>query len=229
MAELAAFPQGNPASAAKCQQRAKKLWAILQDLAGLKLTRIYSDGGRSTCQQSSLITILDVTNPHQSAQKHAAGSAAQPKAVPVEVRLLVDAVFYRHADGALDLPYRQLPEPLLCAAPKDHPYALGLVIYLRQAWSEEWESGEGVIQRSTRRIFQEAGFSLKDSARYRSIEAMKRELAYLKEQGWLGAWRISRGASRDALDDVYRLEAPNRKGATEPRTAPGRGEASVSA
>lgn len=223
MAEVVNHSGDKPVSAAKLRQRCKKLMAILEYLAQLRLTRIDAIDGEGTCQQSNLITILDVTNPHEP------GTAVGKDAIPSQVRLLVDPVFYLHAEGALDLPYRDLPEPLLSASAKDHPYALGLLVYLRQAWKEDWENGEGIIQTSARRIFADAGFGLKDSARYRSIEAMKRDLAWLKENNWLEAWRMTRSASREALDDIYRLEAPNRKGNAEPRRAPVRGDASVSA
>ena len=87
-----------------------------------------------------------------------------------------------------------------------------------------------VVSGSVKQIFGEAGLSFNERSRYRSIETFKRELTFLREAGFLGAWRMSRGDSRDALDDTYRLEAPHgpaeRAGADLPA---GAGPAMVSA
>lgn len=232
LADIARGPVGPEVSAAKAQQRAKKLWAILEFLSQVELTRLHANGGDTTCQRSKLIAILEVIAPHDAAPHDAAGrgagaATARSHDSPEQVRLLVDPCFYR--EGGLGAPYGDLPAPLLCAAPKEHPYALGLLVYLRQAWEAEWEATQGVIRRTAQAIFHEAGFWLKAGSRYRSIEAMKRDLAYLKEQGWLGSWRISRGTARDAMDDTYRLEAPGGERISQLRPAPGRRETSVSA
>ena len=231
LADIAAVPSGPANSPAKIHQRAKRLWGILEYLAQLELTRIHTAEGESTCRKSRFITILHVTNSQPSIQP--GGSDHDPKSrdggCPTGVRLMMDPVFYQGAGGRLRLAYRDLPEPLLHAASKEHPFALGLLVYLRIAWTDEWEETQGIVQRSTQRLFQEAGFWIKNSARYRSIEAMKRDLAYLKEQGWLGAWRITRGANRDSLEDIYRLEAPGGMHAPRARPAPGRAEATISA
>ncbi len=136
---------------------------------------------------------------------------------PQTVQVLLDPYFHQAPGGNLARAYRELPDVLLAASPKDHPYALGLFVYLRQAWEAEWEQGQGVLRRPAKQLFREAGFWLKDNARYRSIEALKRELGYLKELGLLGAWRLNRSAMRDALEDDYRLESPARTSVPERR------------
>lgn len=228
LTDVARGPVGPDVSAAKAQRRARKLWAILEFLSQVELTRLHTARGDTTCQRSKLIAIMEVVTLHDAARRDAGAATARGHACPEQVRLLVDACFYQEA-GGLGRPYRDLPAPLLCAAPKEHPYALGLLVYLRQAWEAEWEATQGVIRRTAQAIFHEAGFWLKAGSRYRSIEAMKRDLAYLKEQGWLGSWRVSRGEARDAMDDTYRLEAPGGERIPQPRPAPGRGGTSVSA
>ncbi len=223
IAEGGSFGNSEAASQRKIRERCKKLWAILEALSTVELTSVSGENAHSRVEKSNLITILGVDRRREAGGPPGNGESPH---LPEKVRLLVHPYFYLAAEGSLGQAYRDIPPALLSAPPKDHPYALGLYVYLRSRWQAEGEAGRGVLLRSARQLFDEGGFWLKENARYRSIEALKRELAYLKERGLLGAWRLSRSANRDALDDAYRLEAPGRVDGRSPRGNAGRPRAS---
>ncbi|MCZ6628350.1 MAG: hypothetical protein O7E56_09000 [SAR324 cluster bacterium] len=219
---------GAAVPARKLKERGRRLWAILEALSQVELMRVTGEGGACSSRKSRLVNILGTANDRVAAAPGGDGGEA-----PQTVQVLLDPYFHQAPGGNLARAYRELPDVLLAASPKDHPYALGLFVYLRQAWEAEWEQGQGVLRRPAKQLFREAGFWLKDNARYRSIEALKRELGYLKELGLLGAWRLNRSAMRDALEDDYRLESPARTsvperrlvgaGGAPPASAPGGG------
>jgi len=69
-------------------------------------------------------------------------------------------------------------------------------------------TGVATVERPARLLLEEAGIWISETGRYRAIEALKRDLEFLREQGWLGAWRLQRSELRDAMEDRYRLTAP---------------------
>jgi hypothetical protein len=232
LAELAAAPAGSAPASHAVRERTKKLLAIVERLSRVRLVRIAKEGIQSTMHASTLLTLLGERRdlPQGSGPRALQGvaQAGRGREPPRVVRLMVDPCFFPPA-GNLGLPYRDIPDVLLCALPRVNPYAVGLLVFLRHAWQEDWEAGGGVITRSARQLLHEAGFAFKENARYRAIEAMKRDLNFLQEQGHLGRWRLNRGEARDALDDVYRLESPRRERPAEawPSSVPS--EALVSA
>jgi len=113
--------------------------------------------------------------------------------------------------------FRDLPAPLLASAGREHPHLLPLYLYLRRCWSRSGrgERGQGhgsapspAVEHTAHALFEQAGIWIPDTGRYRAIEALKRDLEFMREQGWLGSWRLQRSDLRDALEDRYRLQAP---------------------
>jgi hypothetical protein len=82
---------------------------------------------------------------------------------------------------------------------------LPLYVWLRRVWRE---SDGAALERPARALLDEAGVWVSETGRYRAIEALKRDLEFMREHGWLGAWRLQRSELRDAMEDRYRLSAP---------------------
>lgn len=205
---LAAESAGTPSR--KKKERIKKLWAVVEYLGGVELTAITSENGRSTAHTSRLLTILGTAgehpDPHQPRKKE-----NKPNLEGQTVRLVVDPFYYRAGGKGLGHTYRNIPETLLCCDQREHPQALGLFVYLRGCWEAEGGAERRSITRTARQLLHDAGFRLSESSRYRSLERLKGELDFLRELGLLGRWRLHRSSTRDALEEEYRMEAPNRE------------------
>jgi len=196
--------------ARKRQEHAEKLRAVIGELAEVELSRLTTAGGRTSREISRLVVVLGQRDVASAEDAFPVGSPDGEEAGGQSLRLLVDSYFHDAAPGSLASPYRELPEELLAASAKEHPLALALFAYLRAAWAKKGDSAVYAVSGSVKQIFGEAGLWFNERSRYRTIETFKRELTFLQEAGFLGAWRMSRSGSRDALDDTYRLEAPHR-------------------
>ncbi len=243
LADLAAEPTGAGSSAGAARERLKKLFAIVERLGQVRLVRIATEGTQTGAHTTTFLTLLgERTDLPQGSGTRAlvvgskrAGIASRGSVPPQAVRLVVDPCFFgvsqsvEGSGGNLGVPYRELPDGLLRAPTRLHPYAVGLFVFLRHTWQAEWETAGGVVLRSARGLLYDAGYSLRENARYRAIEALKRDLNFLQEEGWLGRWRLNRAAARDALDDVYRLESPRRGAQAEQGSSSAPAGAMVSA
>jgi len=150
-------------------------------------------------------------------------SADAPQAPPDEtdatLLVLPDPCLLAGPDSLADA-FRDLPVALLACAGRHHPHLLPLYLWLRRCWSAARRDGTGAsgsrVERTARALLDEAGIWISETGRYRAIEALKRDLEFMREQGWLGSWRLQRSELRDALEDRYRLHAP---GAVDPRAS----------
>ena len=194
--------------ARKRKEHAEKLRAVIGELAEVELSRLTTAGGRTSRETSRLVVLLGQWDVAPAEDAFPVGSRDGGDASEQSLRLLVDPYFHDAAPGSVGRPYRELPEELLAASAKDHPLALALFVYFRAAWAKKGDSAVRAVSGSVKQIFGEAGLWFNERSRYRTIETFKRELTFLREAGFLGAWRLSRSDSRDALDDAYRLEAP---------------------
>ncbi len=206
---------GGDMTRAKCRARAKKTWAVLKFLSEVTCTRIATRAGRSTAQNSRFVTILDILSESgpraRDAEKHHQPLLMEqmPNPEGTQVRLVVDPMFHGSDGRNLGAPYTDLPQGLVEADPKEHPFALALYVFLRGAWRSQGGQQPAAVRRTARQIFEEAGLWVSESSRYRSLEGLKRELDFLRERGWLAKWRMYSGATRDAMDDTFRMEAPH--------------------
>lgn len=161
--------------------------------------------------------------------------------MPRRVRVLADPLLHQAHESGLGECHADIPRVVLDARVKDHPYLLSLYVFLRNAWSKSdgrwstgdgtWSTGDGirtgsgtgkntgkgadddgVITRTARQLFHEAGLWVSESGRYRALESLKRDLAMMKEHGLLGSWRMMRSPTRDGMEDRYRLEAAGYQG-----------------
>ena len=196
--------------ARKQKEHAEKLRAVIGELAEVELSRLTTAGGRTSRETSRLVVVLGQWDVAPAEDAFPVGSPDGGEAGGQSLRLLVDPYFHDAAPGSVARPYCELPEELLAASAKEHPLALALFAYLRAAWAKKGDSAVYAVSGSVEQIFGEAGLWFNERSRYRTIETFKRELTFLQEAGFLGAWRMSRSGSRDALDDTYRLEAPHR-------------------
>ncbi|MDH4224239.1 MAG: hypothetical protein OEW12_01165 [Deltaproteobacteria bacterium] len=189
----------------------KKAQGVLAIMADAELSRVFTRGDDCTLQTSRLVTVLN-----KAENWKMAGDAMEALPVPPQetigrqVSLMVDDVFYLPHGATLAAPFQNMPEDILGSREKDHPYLISLYVYLRRVWAEEWEASQGVVRRTAADLFREAGIWVSPTGRYRAIEGLKRELSHLREAGYLARWRMSRGDTRDAMDDLYFLEAPTR-------------------
>lgn len=201
-AALAAGPAGNAAA----RKRVRLLERVLAMLSQLEVQRVFKDGDRYHLETAPLLNLLGrwnefpATSPLSLAETHLAGDPLHE-----HVRLLADRVL--SGDGA-EAPagrlYKDVPASLLGLPSADHPLALGVYVYLRAQWGQ----GAGAVVRSARRLIEDAGFWLKPSTQFRMVEALKADLHWLREQGFIGPWRAERHVPRNVLQDTYRLDPP---------------------
>ena len=138
------------------------------------------------------------------------------------MRIALDPIFQQANGGNLGRACIDLPEFLLTAAGKDHPFLIALYVYLHRCWAGR--DAAAPVERTAGRLIAEAGLWVSPTGRYRALEALKGDLNLLAERGWLGSWRIERGPLRDGLEDRYTLKPPrsgarNDTGGGNPETA----------
>jgi hypothetical protein len=217
--EMASEAFGEARAARTLRARLAKVRAVLERMTEVECLRVHEDGAGGTLRSGRLLTVIGRAERLADGELPGAPSPAEAGpagAGPLEPRwtVLLDPLFYRPGGATLGEPFRDLPRALFAQKAKRHPYLLALFVYLRRAWARE-ESG--TVELSARQLFHECGLWLKESSPYRAVELLKRELAHMKEAGWLGRWRLYPAGRRDPLEDRYRLEAP--------RAAVGRGGA----
>ena len=254
LVDIAREALGETRGARTLRARMAKVRAVLERVSEVECTRVTEHKGRCTARTGRLLTVLDqaqrmdparlvqsgpVPNAVPGAEAPAAGSVpGLSGALEPRWTVLLDPVFQRPGGGTLGTAFRDIPRAVFSPEAKRHPYLLALFVYLRRAWGREHGKpggtaegpDSGLVQLPARQLFQECGLWLKESSPYRSVELLKRELAHMKEAGWLGRWRVIPApakAGRDPLEDQYRLEAPGWPAARpEPYPAPA-GEVAV--
>jgi hypothetical protein len=188
-------------SARHLQARAQRLERVVGELQQVELTRVSpaaSDGARA--RTSRLVTVLGRSGDWSDNGTRQSGSAAN-----TALHLRVDPWLSQSTGGGLAEVFQALPGTLLECAGKEHPCLLPLYVWLRRVWRE---SDGAALERPARALLDEAGVWVSETGRYRAIEALKRDLEFMREHGWLGAWRLQRSELRDAMEDRYRLSAP---------------------
>lgn len=199
-------------SARALRGRVQRLERIAADLQQVELMRLAPAGQGSRGRTARLLTVLGRSGGWSGAQ------AAREDWEHTALHVAVDPCL----TTALGPVFRALPAALLECAGKAHPYALPLYVWLRRMWSAcTDEQAPPVVERTAQSLITEAGLWVSETGRYRALEALKRDLEHLREQGWLGAWRMQRSTQRDAMEDRYRLCAPGAVVPAEPvRAAP---------
>ena len=193
-------------SARKQQERHRKVWAVLERLSRVEAHQTFELHGRRTIHSSPLVALLEVGREADAHQGRTAKGEEKPGQT---VRVMVDQCFFVGGGQSLAQAYRELPESLLAADPTKHPQALLVYLWLRRAWSEGKDGSDGVSC-SARQVLANAGVWVSDSSRYRALESLKRELNFLQESGLLSRWKLSRNSTRDAMEDIYCMEANHR-------------------
>ena len=221
LADLAAAAGLHDLSARGARTRLRKLYRIVNLLEGVELTRIAEGDGTSRVMRNKLLTVLGRTQEHRTplpARGPAMDGEDEP---PAEMGLLPDPLVHGSGEGdGLADHFGSLPQTLVDLAGKDHPCLLPLYVLARNALglANEETGGHGQPQgnspfeRSAASLLREAGIWVSETGRYRALEALRRDLDVLVEQGWLGRWRMERGtgrgAVRDAMEDRIRLYPP---------------------
>lgn len=184
-------------SARGLRTRTQRLMRVIGDLEQVELTRVRAGGSGSQARTTRLLTVLGRSG-HWTTDARTAGDGEPDTAWQV----LLDP----WAQETLGATFRDLPPLLLEYAGKDHPCLIPLYTWLRRGWGEEVQRVP--LVRTARSLLDEAGVWVSETGRYRAIEALKRDLERMREEGWLGAWRLLRAESRDAMEDRYRLSPP---------------------
>lgn len=198
--ELAAEAGLGDASARGLRSRVQRLERVVDALAQVELTRVARGDDGESARATRLLTVLGRGGSWPAGTHDAAARTAST------LRVLPDPYLHDAPGGGLTAAFAGLPALLVECAGKEHPHALPLYVWLRRAWSRGDDAP--VVERPARLLLDEAGIWVSETGRYRAIEALKRDLEFLREQGWLGAWRLQRSELRDAMEDRYRLLAP---------------------
>jgi hypothetical protein len=217
LAEVAMEALGEVRSGRTRTSRLAKAQAVLDRMGEVECTRIRESSSKATLRSGRLISVVGRSDDWRG------GATEVPLAAPPSEHphseVLLDSLFYRADGSTLGDAFRDLPRPVHDAEPRRHPYLLPLFVWLRRAWGQ---SADGTVQLSARQIFHQSGLWVSPASAYRAVEQLKRELAYLKECGLLGRWRLDPAERREPLEDRYRLDAPG-PAAAPPRFAPGEG------
>ncbi|MCH9045194.1 MAG: hypothetical protein IIA40_03700 [SAR324 cluster bacterium] len=224
LAEVAADAALNDPSAQGQRLRVRRLERLIEQLAGIELTRLSGKGAHRRADTSRLVTVLGRSGDwHAEADgtdnRDAARSGRARRSSPAaRLRLMLDPLLHGASShgaiiqgangGGLGTVFRGLPEIVREFAGKEHPFLLPLYVYLRGAWATTTGSHRPAIERTAQQLFHEAGIWVSETGRYRALETLRRELETLREHGFLGAWRMQRSPVRDAMEDRYRLLAP---------------------
>ncbi len=94
----------------------------------------------------------------------------------------------------------------MTAGGANHPYLVPLYVYLRRCWGGR--ETPAPLQRTAEQLAREAGLWISPSGAYRALEWLKGDLTLLREEGWIHAWRLTRGPARGGMEDLYRLDPP---------------------
>ncbi len=218
-AALAAEAGGGDTSLRGLRTRMQRLERIVAELQQVELTRVRGTNGASRARTTRLLAVLGRGGAWSDAPRGPA-----PAGMDTALLVLPDPCLLSGPDS-LAAAFRDLPAPLLASAGREHPHLLPLYLYLRRCWSGSGGPGlrpvhpaaaSPVVEHTARALFEDAGIWIPDTGRYRAIEALKRDLEFMREQGWLGSWRLQRSDLRDALEDRYRLQAPGPAAAPVP-------------
>ena len=191
-------------SARGMRTRIQRLERIAEELQRVELTRVSPAGEGSRARTSRLLTVLG----RSGAWSGAAHPAGEERA-DATLHVMLDPCVHALPGGGLCEAFQTLPPVLMECAGKEHPCLLPLYVWLRRAWAGA-APGEpaAAVERTGHALLQESGVWVSETGRYRAIEALKRDLEFMREQGWLGSWRLQRSEQRDAMEDRYRLCAP---------------------
>ena len=197
------------------RDKVTRLERVVELLAGIEISRLCTEGDQCALQTAQFMTVLGRSHNIRSPQAKKGGGSAPLKPLRVadaaqqRMDVLADPVFYLAGEGLISR-FRQVPLAVLTADPKLHPYVLGLYVLMRSRWDSQWEQAGGRFALSAGGLLEASGMYVSPTGRYRAIETLKRELAYLAEQKLLARWHMKRSLTRDALDDVFTLEAPEK-------------------
>ncbi len=102
---------------------------------------------------------------------------------------------------------RLIPEPVFRESAKKHALLPGIASYLTGTWLNEYFVHRGTTTKSTREIIEGCAFNLTPANRYRIMDKVKSELAYMKEKCYISEYRHQASEDGNPWDDLHCVTA----------------------
>jgi hypothetical protein len=101
-----------------------------------------------------------------------------------------------------------IPSGLFRESASKHALLPGIASYLAGTWMNEYLLSQGAVTKSTREIIEGCAFNVTSASRYRIVDKVKSELAYMKEKCYISEYRHQSNEDGNPWDDLHSITAP---------------------
>lgn len=124
-------------------------------------------------------------------------------------KLLLDPLFLPGKDNPfhLGIHLRFIPESLFRETSHTHALLPGLASFLTGTWLNEFIAKRGKTSKTTREIVEGCAFNVTPASKYRIIDKVKSELAYMKEKCYISDYSYHQNEEGNPWDDLHEITA----------------------
>ena len=129
--------------------------------------------------------------------------------VPSVKKLVLDPLFLPARNNPFHLGghLRLIPPRLFRESTQKHALLPGIASYLTGTWLNEYAVNRGIATKSTRQIIEGCAFNVTPATRYRIVDKVNSELAYMKEKCYISDYRHQKSEDGNPWDDLHSITA----------------------
>ncbi len=126
-----------------------------------------------------------------------------------KIKVLLDPLFLPSKSNPfhLGVHLRLIPPRLFRESIYKHPLLPGLASYLTGTWLNEYNANQGVAKKSIRNVIEGCAFNVVPSNKFRIIDKVKSELAYMKEKCYISEYNSENNEQGNPWDDIFTITA----------------------
>lgn len=125
-------------------------------------------------------------------------------------KLVLDPIFLPGQNNPfrLGIHLRLIPERLFRESAYKHPLLTSMASYITGTWLNEYMTGKGTTSKTSREIIEGCAFNLTPANRYKIVDKVKSELAYMNEKCYISDYSCHKNQEGNPWDDLHNMVAP---------------------
>lgn len=126
-------------------------------------------------------------------------------------KLLPDPIFFPGEQNPFNLGRHLtlIPQRLFRENNQKHTLLPGLSSFLTNVWLNDFSGKEGTAEKTTQEIIEGCAFNMVPSSKYRLLEKVNSELAYMGEKCYISSYNVTKDEGGNPWNDLHRMTAPD--------------------
>jgi len=126
-------------------------------------------------------------------------------------KLLPDPIFFPGEQNPFNLGRHLtlIPQRLFRESNQKHTLLPGLSSFLTGVWLNDFSVKQGIAEKTTQEIIEGCAFNVVSSSKYRLVEKVNSELAYMGERCYIANYNITKDVGGNPWNDLHHITAPD--------------------